>query len=260
MKFTLKSLRGFLRRKKLESKLEQPPLIMHTEVPDTAVTVSFSVHTWLEYHHRAQGSYIGEPDMVAWLKSKLRAGDIFWDIGSNVGAYSILAAKLCPGAKVYAFEPFIPTFSHLWENIILNDVSKQVFPVCVGLSDETKPNALAVSDSRAGSAEHQVGQTGGKLQQGILAVKGDDLQKLLGLPSPTLLKLDIDGLEVNAVKGLQGILQNPGLRSAMIEVDQKKSEQAVQKLFEAAGFRRVENPLTKPTNGVLNACFERDMG
>ena len=168
------------------------------------VTVSFSVHTWFEYHNRAHGSYTGEPDMVEWLKNMLVPGDVFWDIGVNVGAYSILAAKLCPGAHVFSFEPFIPTFAHLWENVVLNDVATQVFPICAGLSDHTAPESLAVSDPRAGSSCHNVGGTDGVLQQGVLAARGDDLCKLFGLPAPTLLKLDIDGLDPSIVPGVIG--------------------------------------------------------
>ena len=197
--------------------------------------------------------------MVEWLKTALKPGDVLWDIGANVGAYSILAAKLCPGASVISFEPFIPNFAHLWENIVLNEVSAQVTPECVGLSDTTEPNALSIKDPRAGSAGHQAGQTGGqtggKLQQGVIAARGDDLRSKLALPSPTLLKLDIDGLEIAAVEGLGETLRTPGLREVLIEIEQGKSEEPVQKLCEAAGFRRVPNPLTIPTNGAFNARF-----
>ena len=251
----MKSLSGFLRTRRLNRRFALEPLVMHAPVPGTGISVSFVVHSWFEYHNRAQGSYIGEPDMVEWLKTTLKPGDVLWDIGANVGAYSILAAKLCPGASVISFEPFIPNFAHLWENIVLNEVSAQVTPVCVGLSDTTAPTALSIKGPRAGSAGHQVGQTGGKLQQGVIAARGDDLRTKLALPSPTLLKLDIDGLEIAAVEGLGETLRTPGLREVMIEIEQGKSEEPVQKLCEAAGFQRVPNPLTIPTNGAFNARF-----
>ena len=251
----MKSLRGFLRYQYFKRRLERPPIVIDAPVPGTEISVSFSVHTWFEYHNRAMGSYIGEPDMVEWLKTALKPGDVLWVVGANVGAYSILAAKLCPGASVISFEPFIPNFAHLWENIVLNEVSAQVFPVCAGLTDQTAPTALAVNDPRAGSAGHQVGQAGGKLRQGVVAARGDDLRAQLGLAAPTLLKLDIDGLEVSAMEGLCETLRMPGLREVMIEIEQGKSEAPVQALCETAGFRRVPNPLTVPTGGVLNARF-----
>lgn len=251
----MKSLSGFLRTRYLKRRLEQPPVVIDAPVPGTEVTVSFSIQTWFEYHHRARDSYTGEPDMIDWLKTTLKPGDVLWDIGANVGAYSILAAKLCPGARVFSFEPFIPTFSHLWENIVINNVTQQVFPVCAGLANRTSPESLAVSDPRAGSSHHQVGQSGGKLQQGIIAVRGDDLRGLLGLPGPTMLKLDIDGLEEAAVEGLRETLRTPALRAVMIEVEAGKSEEPVQKALEEAGFKRVPNPLTQSTVGAFNARF-----
>lgn len=251
----MKSLRGFLKNQYFKRRLEQPPISIDSPVPNTTVVVSFAVHTWFEFHNRAMSSYTGEPDMVEWLKTTLKPGDVLWDIGANVGAYSILAAKLCPGASVISFEPFIPNFAHLWDNIVLNGVTAQVFPVCAGLTDKTAPTALSIKDPRAGSAGHQVGQTIGKLSQGVIAARGDDLRAQLGLASPTLLKLDIDGLEIAAVEGLGETLRTPGLREVMIEIEQGKSEEPVQKLCEAAGFRRVPNPLTIPTNGAFNARF-----
>ncbi len=253
----MKSVRGFLKRKWLETRLEQPPLVVETPVPGTGQMVSFCVHTWFEYHNRAQGSYIGEPDMVVWLKESLKAGDIFWDIGANVGAYSILAAKLCPQATVCSFEPFIPTFSHLWENVVLNGVTASVHPINIGLSNRSGATFLGINDPRAGSSQHQVGEAKGGLQQKLLAFKGDDVVARLGVPSPTLLKLDIDGLEIQAVEGLKEVLLNPGLRSVMIEVETGKTEEPVQRLLQAAGLTRIDNPLAQPTNGVFNALFVR---
>ena len=72
-----------------------------------------------------------------------------------------------------------------------------------------------------------------------------------------MLKLDIDGLEVEAVRGLENTLRLPTLRAVMIEVESGKSEAPVLKLCEAAGLRHVYNPLTHPTEGVFNTRFSR---
>ncbi len=251
----MKSLSGFLRTQRLNRRLEQPPLVIDSPVLSTGISVSFSVHTWIEYHNRAKGSFTGEPDMVEWLKTALRPGDVLWDIGANVGAYAILAAKLCPEARVIAFEPFIPNFGHLWENIVLNGVTAQITPICAGLTDRTALSALAVSDPRAGSSQHQVGRTDGKLQQGVLAARGDDLCALLGVPAPTLLKLDIDGLELPALTGLRESLRSVTLRAAMIEIPADGAADAVLKYCEEVGLRRLPNPRAVAADGVVNALF-----
>jgi FkbM family methyltransferase len=251
------SIKGFLKALWLKSRLEQPPLVVNSPVPGTDISIKFAVHTWFEFHNRAQGSYTGEPDMVNWLKSQLQPDDVFWDIGANVGAYSLLASRLCPQARIYSFEPFIPTFSHLWENILLNGASDRVFPLNMGLLNKTAPEKLAVNDIRAGSSQHQVGGSGGVANQFVISMRGDEIPQRLGVAIPNLLKLDIDGLEVEAVEGLDGVLKNPSLRQAMIEVESGKTEKKVERLFQDSGFERIANPLTKATNGVFNALFSR---
>ncbi len=251
------SIKNFLQMRRLKSRLEQPPLVVDSLVPGTDISIKFAVHTWLEFHHRARDSWTKEPDMVEWLRSQLRSGDVLWDIGANVGSYSVLASKFCPGANIYSFEPFIPTFSHLWENILLNDASGRIFPLNMGLLNKTAPETLAVNDVRAGSSQHQVGGVGGVATQFVLSMRGDDIPARLGVPFPHLLKLDIDGLEVEAVAGLDGVLKNPSLRQAMIEVEAGKTEEKVQCLLQRSGFERIANPLTKPTNGVFNALFSK---
>lgn len=251
------SITGFFKTLWLKSRLEQPPLVLDSPVPGTDISVKFAVHTWFEFHNRAQASFTGEPDMVEWLKTQLRRGDIFWDIGANVGAYSLLASKLLPEAKIYSFEPFIPTFSHLWENVLLNSASDRVFPLNIGLLNKTAPEKLAINDVRAGSSQHQVGGSGGVATQFVISMRGDEIPNRLGIPFPNLLKLDIDGLEVEAVDGLEGVLKNPTLRQAMIEVEAGKTEQKVERLFQDFGFERIANPLTKATNGIFNALFSR---
>ena len=161
----------FLKTLGLKSRLEQPSLVVDLSVPDRGTSVKFSVHTWFESHNRAQGSYTGEPYIVEWLKLELHPGDIFWDVSANVGAYSVLAAKLCPGVQAYAFEPFIPTFSYFWENILLDRVRDRVFTLNLGPLNRTTPKRLAVNDVRAGSSQHQVGGKGVVASQFVISLR-----------------------------------------------------------------------------------------
>ena len=161
----------FLKTLGLKSQLEQPPLVDNLPVPEAGISVKFSVHTWFKSHNRAQGSYTNEPHIVEWLKSEPHPGDIFWDVGANVGAYSVLAAKLCPGVQPFAFEPFIPTFSYFWENILLNSVRDRVFALNLGPLNRTTSKRLAVNDVRAGSSQHQVGGKGVVASQFVISLR-----------------------------------------------------------------------------------------
>ena len=169
----MKSLTGYLRTRKLRSRLETPPIVIKQQIEN--IDISFAVHTWVEYHNRATTSYSGEPDMVEFIRKNMRSNDVFWDVGANVGAYSLLAAKInSSGSQVIAFEPYIPTFAHLWDNIVLNNCNEKVIPLCVALADHTNLDFLGVSDPRAGSSEHTIGDPNLKLTQPSFAIKGDE--------------------------------------------------------------------------------------
>ena len=255
----MKSLSGYLRTKMLRKRLEQPPVIYKQRVGN--IEIDFSVHTWVEYHNRAILSYTAEPDMVSFIMDNLKEGDVFWDVGANVGAYSLLAAKIqSADVNVIAFEPYIPTFAHLWDNIVLNNCSNRITPICCALSDHTNIDFLGVSDPRAGSSEHVVGDATLKLTQPSLAIKGDDASRLFGLPQPTLLKIDVDGYEVNLLNGMTKILKKPSLRAVIIEAERGKTEEPVFALMTDSGFQRVsDSSFLNPDSPVFNTVYKRKL-
>src|SRR4030042_1462024 len=75
--------------------------------------IFLNVESHLEYTIRSF-SCAKEPEMANWFETFFREGDVFYDIGANVGPYSLVASKMFEGKiKVYAFEPGFPNFSQL---------------------------------------------------------------------------------------------------------------------------------------------------
>ena len=70
-----------------------------------------------------------EPWTVAWLERTLRAGDVFYDVGANVGAYSLVAAALGRAERVVAVEPGYASYAALCDNIVLNGRQDVVVPL-----------------------------------------------------------------------------------------------------------------------------------
>lgn len=251
----MKSFTGFLRTLWLRSRLEKPPFVFRQNVEK--IEILFAVYTWLEYHNRARDSYTAEPDTVKWIKDNFKSGDVLWDVGSNVGAYSLLAAKLVPGATVIAFEPYIPTFAHLWENISLNGLAKQIVPICAALSDRTAIDKLGVSDPRAGSAEHVLGGKDFQAFQPSVAISGDAVLSTFGVSQPTLMKVDVDGYEVHVLKGMSTLLKNASLSSCIIEVQRGKTEEPVDEVMQLAGFKRSGDSSALTGDPVFNVIYTR---
>ena len=183
-----------------------------------------------------------EPFTIDWIHNRIGAGDVLYDIGANVGVYSLVAAKKPGGgARVFSFEASYATVASLCANIVLNDVAGQVTPLPIALSDATAMNVFSLRDLKAGAARHALGYDppadGPTLyQQPVLMFTLDDVIELFQLPLPNHIKLDVDGGELAVLQGASRTLASPTLRSMLIEVSTSLSG-AVTDVLEGHGLR-----------------------
>lgn len=171
-----------------------------------------------------------EPFTVQWLHEWVGAGEVFYDIGANIGAYSLVAAKKPGGAaRVFAFEPGYANMSSLCANIVLNDAADAVTPLPFALSDRNDLTVFGLRALEPGAARHTLGggpsEEGPSLyQQPVVTWRLDDLVDHLRLPLPQHIKLDVDGGELAVLDGAARVLAAPGLRSLLVEVSTALSE------------------------------------
>jgi FkbM family methyltransferase len=183
-----------------------------------------------------------EPFTIEWIHSRIGAGDVLYDIGANVGVYSLVAAKKPGGgARVFAFEASYATVDSLCANIVLNDLGAQITPLPIALADATAMNVFSLRDLKAGAARHALGaeppEDGPTLyQQPVLMFTLDDVIEMFRLPSPNHIKLDVDGSELAVLRGASRTLASPSLHSMLIEVSTAQSG-AVTDLLERYGLR-----------------------
>jgi FkbM family methyltransferase len=200
-----------------------------------------------------------EPETVAWIEAHVRPGDVFYDIGANVGAYSLVADRVSGGrARVYAFEPGVFTFVQLSRNVHLNQAQGRVVPLHVALSDRSGLSTFSYSSVAPGAALHAVGPgSPDRFEQAIIAYRLDDALPALGLPQPTAIKLDVDGHEAPILRGAAGVLRDPRLRTVLIEVEpgEVSGGEAV-RLLEGAGFTLASQHPHGPA-GPVNCIFTR---
>lgn len=176
-----------------------------------------------------------EPETISWLDSTFRNDSVLFDIGANVGVYSLYAGMRAPSGKVFSFEPSASNFARLCENIKINGL-KNVRPYCVGLSDTSGFDVLHLSNMDAGTAMHSISaptdsRIGGELsvfEQGIWVVSVSDLVSKYDFPSPTHIKIDVDGNESKIFSGLEGILDTPSLKHILVELIGDESDSVSQ--------------------------------
>jgi FkbM family methyltransferase len=197
-----------------------------------------------------------EPWTVAWLERTLRGGDVLYDVGANVGAYSLIAASLGrEAATVVAVEPSYASYAALCDNVLLNGLEAVVVPLPVLLGERAGLGVLGIRNTEPGAAEHEA--VGGGIP--VMSLRLDDLVARFGLSAPTVMKIDVDGAEASVLAGAPGTLARPELRSVLVEVERRGGD-AVVDVLARAGFgltERVDERQGKPLARVWYGVFER---
>ena len=198
--------------------------------------------------YRARTFNEKEPEMLDWIDENLRDDDILFDVGANIGIYSIYAALRKPKATVYAFEPEYSNLNQLKQNIINNNLQSTIIPFSIALGDNTGISYLHIQDITPGSALHTVStqslensQTGHDVvwKEGIACFTIDDLCEMTGI-KPTLIKIDVDGNETEILNGGEKTFRNKELRSVYIEIDPKQAQ--CESILRGYGFDLEQKP------------------
>lgn len=164
--------------------------------------------------------------MLDWIDSSVRNGDVVFDIGANIGLYSLYAALRHPASSVVSFEPEYSNLHLLRDNIAKNHLEGRVkvFSICLG--NKTGPTTLHVQDLTPGAALHSESNKtmdvthSGKpviFREGVWSVTLDDFVSQSGL-IPNCVKLDVDGTEGEILEGGQKTLGSQDLRTVIMEV------------------------------------------
>lgn len=219
---------------------------------------------------RVQTLFQKEPDTIAWING-FEPGSVLYDIGANVGMYTIYAAAL-RGVRVLAFEPESQNFALLNKNIFSNRLDSLVRAYPVALSDGMSFDQLYLSQFMIGDSCHNFGETvdfDGRpftpgFTQGCFAVALDSLVESHGLPVPTHIKIDVDGIEHKVIAGARRTLIRPEVKSVLIEINTNRGDHREMISFmETLGFRwspeQVEQAQRKEGafKGVGNYIFLR---
>ena len=172
---------------------------------------------------RATTFYTKEPETLEWIDS-IPVGSILWDIGANVGLYSVYAAKI-RNCMVYAFEPSVFNLELLARSLFLNKVSSNVCICPLALSDKLGSSDMHMTSTEWGGAMSTFGEDygydGEKINEvfkfqtiGLTMV---DVVEKLGIPNPDYIIIDVDGIEHLILGAGREVLLN--VKGVLVEVN-----------------------------------------
>ena len=183
-------------------------------------------------YNRGETLFTKEPDMIEFIDEHITAGDIYYDIGANVGVFSLYAA-IKKQAMVYSFEPESSNYFILNKNISLNNLTGQVTAYNLAINDKSEISVLnLIANIRPGKSgnnfneelDEDLKQFTPQYKQGVFGVSLDSLVYKYGMPCPNHIKIDVDGNEMNILKGMSKTLENKELKSMLIEIEKTNEE------------------------------------
>lgn len=221
-------------------------IVPRRTVDSRGLRFTLQCDNWVTYYRWA--SYNAkEPETLDWVDQWVKAGDTVFDVGSNIGVYTIYAALRHQPVKVIAFEPEYANLHMLRDNVVLNGLQDVVDIYSIALSCDSGPSHLYIQDFTPGAALHSVSSD--KLnvthaqravvgREGVWVVAMDAFCEKTGL-FPHCIKIDVDGTELEVLEGGRKTLSAPSVRSIIIEMPLEADLQGrCRKLLEGAGLRR----------------------
>ena len=172
---------------------------------------------------RAATMLTKQPATIEWI-DRFEPNGVFWDIGANVGVYSLYAA-LRADTRVVAFEPAAVNYFMLAANCEINRFEDRVRCVLAGLGRSKSLSCLAASQF-AGAASFGFG--GKKAQvfegrQAAIVLTMDQLVEEFDLPCPNYIKIDVPGLTLDILAGGERTLSSPDVREVHVEASETSS-------------------------------------
>ncbi len=174
----------------------------------TQATVGSNGKIWVDLHRSSASKalYANPPDwpeMGVWQKT-LKPGDLFIDVGANIGSYSILAASL--GAQIIAIEPAEDTFALLKENIDLNNFSDAKL-ICAAAVDYVGE----IGFTKGLDSVNQIDP------DGAVKVKTVTIDSLIGESIVSGMKIDVEGFELKVLQGAIKALREQRIKLLQLE-------------------------------------------
>ncbi len=222
----------------------------YTNIEISGKTVNFFTPNYYT-QLRVNTFFSKEPKTLEWIDSFKKGNNIiFWDIGANVGLYSIYSAIKHNNISIVCFEPSFNNLPVLSRNLYINDLSNKVkinqFPLTSTgneymnfkeslFSEGAGLNTFGVNFDHEGKKFNNVNN---------YTIYGTSINYILDnkfLDIPDYIKIDVDGIEHLILEGADKYLSNKKIKSILVEINNNFIEQKTKcdRILKGNGFNLV---------------------
>jgi FkbM family methyltransferase len=243
------------------------PLLQRTEdlIPTKAVSTPYGeILFYLAGRvclYRAETFHTKEPETLRWI-NEFKDGEVLWDIGANIGCYSLYAAR--KGHRVIAFEPSGFNYFILMKNIGINQLDDRISALPIALSDHLEIADLQLQYLEVGDSCHDYVPYGTPhsprgLRQTTIAFSIDDLTRSFPLQYPNHIKIDVDGIDIQILMGAKNTLADRRVKSVLIEIESPEQHDVVTTFMKELNFSLAEREHSElyKDSPIYNYIFNR---
>ena len=233
---------------------------------------------------RVQSFYKKEPETLNWInnfQSNNSDNIVYWDIGANIGLYSIYAAIKFKNIEIISFEPSTSNTRTLSRNISINNLESKISIFPLALSD--KKNIISYFNETRFSEGSSISNFNSNIDYRGETVKKNQIKNkynLFGtnidnlilnkiLTVPNYIKIDVDGIEHLILKGAKNLLKNKLLKEISIEMNPTyvKQYEFINNIMEENNFKKVASLNARllsdknyklKSNETVNEIFKRN--
>lgn len=185
------------------------------------------------YPNNSYGSYIvyarwPEYAELRFIQEVLNSKSIYIDVGAHIGDSSLLAASKILQGKIFSIEPTPSIFQELLTNIKLNSLEKRISPIQAAVS-HTQGSAFFNIEDTAETNHLSKKKTRKSIK--VTTITIDSLIKQYKLKKVTLLKIDVEGYELEVLQGSSKAIKSQAIERILFEVN-PSSEKILNKIMQ----------------------------
>ena len=205
---------------------------------------------------RVQSLYEKEPETLNWIDSfqpRNSENIVFWDIGANIGLYSIYASIKFKDIEIISFEPSTSNTRILSRNISINNLESKVSIFPLALSDKeniisyfketrfSEGGSISNFNSNIDYRGEIVTENEIKNKYNLFGTNIDNLILNRVIKIPNYIKIDVDGTEHLILKGAENLLKSKNLRGISIEMNPTyvKQYESILYIMEKNNFKKI---------------------